>query len=535
MRTIEELAAASGTSLDDLMEAAGLAVAQEVWLSLGVVAGRRVLVLVGPGNNGGDGLVAARHLSEWEADVAVYLLAPRNDEKLTKVRDLNVPVFVATEDDGFETLGEALDGAEVVIDALLGIGRARPVDGALAEILRRLQAASDRARPPQIIAVDVPTGVNADTGAADPLAVTADMTITFGFAKVGLHMLPGSKHVGKVQVIDIGLPKGAAPSTAIDLLDASWVRERLPARPAGANKGTFGRVLAVAGSANYPGAARLATEAAYRVGAGLVTLACPDSLRAIVAPSTPEVTYIPLGDAPAITPQSAAQIIEALDAYDVLLIGPGISQREGVLPAVLNILTAERAERPAVVDADALNALAQFDAWEHEEGIGTLVLTPHPGEMARLTGKATEEIQRDRLGAARDAAAEWRQIVVLKGAHTVIAAPDGRTALSPHASPLLATAGTGDVLTGAIAGLIAQGVQPFEAAACAVYLHGVAAEDAGEDFGDRGMLASDLLPALPRAIRIVREGKATRGASLLPGGLQNLGGLSGLADMLPPQ
>jgi NAD(P)H-hydrate epimerase len=336
-----------------------------------------------------------------------------------------------------------------------------------------------------------------------------------------------------VQVIDIGLPRDAAPNTAIDLLDAAWVRERLPARPADANKGTFGRVLAVAGSADYPGAARLATEAAYRVGAGLVTLACPDALRAIVAPSTPEVTYLPLGDEPSLTPEAAHTIIAATEAYDVLFIGPGISQRDGVDKAVFDVIRGMHADnKPIVVDADALNALAKSDSW-HKQMHAALVLTPHPGEMARLTGTSVEDVQRDRLRAARDAAAQWKQIVVLKGAHTIIAAPDGRTALSPHASPLLATAGTGDVLTGAIAGLIAQGMAPFDAAACAVYLHGAVAEDAGEDFGDRGMLASDLLPALPRAIRTVREGKMARGG-LFPGELQNLGGLGGLTDMLPP-
>jgi NAD(P)H-hydrate epimerase len=171
-----------------------------------------VLVLVGPGNNGGDGLVAARHLAEWEADVAVYMLAPRDDEKLARVRELDVRVFVAGEDSGYETLAEALDGAEVIIDALLGIGRTRPIEGALAEILRRVKSASGSPRPPQIIAVDTPTGINADTGTADPLAVRADMTITFGFAKVGLHMLPGSTHAGKVQVVDIGHSDACSPS-----------------------------------------------------------------------------------------------------------------------------------------------------------------------------------------------------------------------------------------------------------------------------------------------------------------------------------
>ncbi|MEX2226794.1 MAG: NAD(P)H-hydrate dehydratase [Dehalococcoidia bacterium] len=531
MRALEQQAVDAGTSLDALMEAAGLAVAQEVWLSRGVVAGRRVLVLVGPGNNGGDGLVAARHLAEWDADVAVYMSGARDDEKLTLVRAGSAAVFVAADDHDYATLQEALEGAEVVIDALLGIGRARPIEGTLAEILSRVRASRERPRPPQVIAMDVPTGVDADTGRADALALRADMTITFGLGKVGLYALPGSEYAGSVQVIDIGLPKAAANDLPMDLLDAAWVRERLPARPASSNKGTFGRVLAVAGSANYPGAARLATEAAYRVGAGLVTLACPDSLRAIVAPSTPEVTYLPLGDAPALTGESSRMIVDALGAYDVLLLGPGLSQADGVQEAVASVLTQIPASvRSCVVDADGLNALARWERW-HERVGASLVLTPHPGEMARLLGTSVTEIQDDRLGAATQAARTWNQIVVLKGAHTVVAAPDGRVAISPHANSLLATAGTGDVLAGAIAGLIAQGMDAFAAAACGVYLHGAAAEEIGDDLGDRGLIASDLLSALPRAIRTVREGKVSRAAPSFRG----RPGLEGLAKMLGPQ
>jgi NAD(P)H-hydrate epimerase len=528
MRALEQKAVEAGTPLDALMEAAGLAVAQEVWLSLGVVAGRRVLVLVGPGNNGGDGLVAARHLAEWEADVAVYMLAPRDDEKLAALRESNVPIFLAAEDGRYETLEEALDGAEVIIDALLGIGRARPIEGMLAEILTRLRASSGRSRPPRIVAVDVPTGVDANTGRVDPLAVSADMTITFGLAKVGLYTVPGSEHAGSVQVIDIGIPKDAADGVAVELLTAGWVRDRLPTRPAASNKGTFGRVMAVAGSANYPGAARLATEGAYRVAAGLVTLACPDAVRAAVAPARPEVTYLPLGDVPAITPSMTQTIVDALGGYDVLLLGPGISQAPGVMDAVIDVLTHIPATvRGCVVDADGLNALAKVEGWPEMVRAG-LVLTPHPGEMARLLGSDVDAVQGDRLGTALAAAARWNQTVVLKGAHTVVASTDGRAAISPHATPLLATAGTGDVLAGAIAGLIAQGMAAFDAAACGVYIHGIAAEEAGEPYGDRGLIAGDLLPALPRAIRVVREGKQAHAPSPFAG-LQNLGGL---AEML---
>jgi NAD(P)H-hydrate epimerase len=262
MRALEQRAVDAGTPLEELMQAAGLAVAQEAWLSLGVVAGRRILVLVGPGNNGGDGLVAARHLAEWEGDVVVYMLAARDesDANLRAVRELGVPVYVASEDEGHRALDDAIGRAEMIIDALLGIGRSRPITGTMAEILRRVNDAHGRSPSPRVIAVDLPTGVDADSGRADALAVRADMTATFGFAKVGLYTLPGSEYAGKVQVIDIGLPKGAERDVTVELPGSTWVRDRLPARPLDGNKGTFGRVLVVAGSDSYVGAARMAAE-----------------------------------------------------------------------------------------------------------------------------------------------------------------------------------------------------------------------------------------------------------------------------------
>lgn len=530
MRALEQSAVAGGTSLDDLMEQAGLAAAQEAWLSLGVVEGRRILVLAGPGNNGGDGLVAARHLADWGADVVVYMLAPRTgDKNLDLLRERSVSCVVASDDADRASLQRALDGAEMVLDALLGTGRSRPIEGTLAEVLLRVRAATERAMPPKIIALDVPTGIDADSGRADPLAVTADVTVTFGLAKVGLYTLPGSEHAGRVEVVDIGVPKDAEAAVPLDLLGTAWVRDRLPKRPKSANKGTFGCVLVVAGSANYAGAARLAAEACYRVGAGLVTIACPASIQPMIAPALAEATWLPLADdGDALAGRATGQIIAALASYDVLLIGPGLSQRNGVRDAVVRVLDAVPANvRACVIDADALNALAQTPAWPARLST-PVVLTPHPGEMARLLGTTVAAVQDDRLNIALTAVDEWRQVVVLKGAHTIVAAPDGRAAISPHANPLLASAGTGDVLAGAIAGLLAQGMAPFEAAACAVYLHGLAAEESGVEFADRGMLASELLPALPRAIRTVLHGRSSRGGALPFAGIGDLGALAGL-------
>jgi NAD(P)H-hydrate epimerase len=509
MRAVEQRAVEAGGSIGELMEAAGIAVAQEAWLAVGLTPGRRVLVLVGPGNNGGDGLVAARHLAEWDADVAVYLVTarPSSDENLARVRQLDIPVFVAPDDAGYQALDEAMSRAELVVDALLGTGHSRPIDASLAEILRRLQQTKSSAHPPQVISVDLPTGVDADSGNADPLAVSADMTVTLGFAKAGLYLLPGSEFAGQVQVVDIGLPKDAERDIGLELLSTAWVRERLPARPESANKGTFGRVLVVAGSDNYVGAARLAAEGCYRAGAGLVTIACTSRLQPMIAPALPEATYVLLDDT---GPPEALPIIEALTQSNVLLIGPGLGQDDRTQEMLLSVLrSVPRNVTGCVLDADALNLLAKTGTVADTLPPSS-ILTPHPGEMARLISGSIADIQKDRLGTAITAAANWRQCVVLKGAHTVIAAPDGRAAVSPHANALLAAAGTGDVLAGAIAGLLAQGIPPFEAACCGVYLHGLAAEQISEDIGEAGMLASDLLAALPRAAQTIRTGSLTR-------------------------
>jgi len=524
MRALEQAAVEAGTPLDELMEQAGLAVAQEVWLNLGVVAGRRVLVLVGPGNNGGDGLVATRHLADWEADVCVYMLAPRDgDKNLDLVRERNVTLFSASDDAGSSRLAEALDGAEVIVDALLGTGRSRLIEGAMAEVLKRVRARCEGDRAPTVFAVDLPTGVDADTGQADPLAVTADVTVTFGAAKVGLFTLPGSEHAGRVEVVDIRLPKAAVDALPVELVSTAWVRERLPKRPRSANKGTFGKVLVVGGSRDYVGAPRMAAEACYRAGAGLVTIASTKDVQRANASALPEATWVVLdGDKGSIKHGARADVADGMQTRDVLVLGPGLGQGKGMQDFVREIL----AELPdglcgAVVDADALNALAPIDADAFHTEL-RLILTPHPGEMARLLATTVEAVQRDRLGSAVDAAARWGNVVVLKGAHTIVAAPDGRTAVSPYANALLAVAGTGDVLAGVIAGLLAQGIAPFEAAACGVYVHAFAAEELSEELGDRGLLASELLPAIPRAMRTILHGKPSRGSGPMAGGIGDI-------------
>lgn len=508
---MREAEARAGVPVSQLMENAGLAVAQEVWLLLGEVVDRRVLVLVGPGNNGGDGLVAARHLHDWGAHVVVYLVRPRaeDDPVYREVAQRGITVHRAWEDaaQGCPRLEEALQTADVVIDAILGTGRARPIEGEMAEVLGRLAAARSRTWGPRLIALDLPTGVDADTGAADPHAVAADVTVALQWSKVGLHQLPGSQLAGQVQTVDIGIPAEIESALSTELMDRRWARSALPPRPAGAHKGTFGRVYVVAGSPRFTGAARLAALGALRVGAGLVTLACARTVHPVVAAGLLEPTFLPLPDHEGqLSAEAVSPLLEALEGdSESLLVGPGLGKAAYVQAFLGSLLAAleGRQLRALVLDADGLNNLALLKDWPQRLP-PYAVLTPHPGEMSRLTGLSVGEVQGNRVAVAREHARQWGTCLVLKGAHTVVAAPDGRVRISPFVNPGLASGGTGDVLAGAIAGLAAQGLEPFEAASLGVYLHGLAAERARVELGDAGMLAGDLLPELPRAIKELR-------------------------------
>ena len=502
-----ELERKAGVPVPQLMENAGLAVAQEVWLLLGEVAEHAVLVLAGPGNNGGDGLVAARHLHDWGSKVNVYMLKPRDAEKddvYRQVVERDIPVKTAAQDKSFQALEEMLARAEVIIDGLLGTGRMRPIDGKLAEIMKRLAATRQRPLPPHILALDLPSGVDCDTGTVDPLCVPAEVTVALAHSKVGLHTLPAAQYCGRIEVVDIGIPPALSENLPYGLMTAAWARPLLPPRPPEANKGTFGKVLVVAGSTNYIGAAYLASVGAGRVGAGLVTLACARSIYPIMATKLVESTFFPLPDVDGLLTAEAAQsVLQALDqGYNALLVGCGLGQMAYVQAFILSLLPRLKREtlRAVIIDADGLNALARKEHWWQELTVPAIV-TPHPGEMSRLTGLPIADIQADRLQTAVRQASAWGTTVVLKGAHTVVAAPDGRARVSPFANPALASGGTGDVLAGAIAGLVAQGLEPFDAAALAVYLHGRAGEKVRAELGNAGLLAGDLLPALPHVIR----------------------------------
>ncbi len=505
MRDIEERSESAGVSKGTLMENAGLAVADRIRYHWGPASGVLIVILVGPGNNGGDGLVAARHLKGWGAEVEVFLCGERlgPDPNLDLAREAQVPVASVSDDDGLSRLSQTLSRCHVAVDAILGTGRARPIDGTIAAVLETLKLSAAANPVLRVVALDVPTGLDADTGRADPACVSADVTVAFGYAKKGHYAEPAASVIGTLEVVDIGLPPGVESDVDLDLADGPWARGLLPDRPPHAHKGTFGRTMVVAGSRNYLGAAYLAAAAATRVGSGLVTIAIPESLQVAVAAHTVEPTFLPLPEsAPGIVDPEAAQLVlESVRDYDALLVGCGLGQAEATKAFIERMLLSNSQRPPLVVDADGLNTLAQHEDW-WDALSANAVLTPHPGEMARLVGAGAD---RDRITLASSQAAIWGKVVVLKGAHTVVAFPDGGAVLSPFANPGLATAGTGDVLAGAIAGLVSQRLPLADAAALGVFLHGSAAERIRGELGDMGVVAGDLLPELPRAIRAMRS------------------------------
>ncbi|MFN8617915.1 MAG: NAD(P)H-hydrate dehydratase [Dehalococcoidia bacterium] len=506
MRDLEHAAIAAGSTEAQLMEEAGLAVAQEGWMLLGTLEGRRIVVLAGPGNNGGDGLVAGRHLADWGAEVLIYLpKGHQHRERFEALDERQIPIIDASGDPALGELDGLLASADLVIDALLGIGQKRPLeaDEPVGVALAKLAAARSGYQPPKLIAVDLPTGVNADSGAVDPLTVEPDMTVTFGLPKVGMYQAPASTMLGKVQVIDIGIPKAAQESVKLELLTTRWVRANLPARPDDANKGTFGKVLVVGGSRRYIGAVQLAATAAYRAGAGLVTVAAPEPVIDRIAGALAEATWLPqrAGEDGALPGETAKSLRNEWPTFRSAVVGPGMGdtpETRALIWAALPDLA--DLECGAVIDADALNTLSSM-ADASERVPANAVLTPHPGELARLLQTTVADVQARRLEIAGEAAAKFGCTVVLKGAHSVIASADGRVSLSPFANPLLATAGSGDVLAGMIGGYLAQGARPFEAACLGVYLHGAAGEVLREEMGTAGLLASEIARALPRVVK----------------------------------
>ncbi|MGE5139558.1 MAG: NAD(P)H-hydrate dehydratase, partial [Rudaea sp.] len=433
----------------------------------------------------------------------------------------------------------------LIVDAFLGTGVTRPIEGQLKDILTTVRAeiqtlrsrepelvspAHPAARPPmpRVAAVDLPSGLNPDTGALDPAALPADLTVTFALPKVGQYAFPGAAAVGELIIADIGIRREWASDVPLEVATGDEIRALLLARPRESNKGTFGKAMIACGSTDFTGAPRLAAAAAGRVGAGLVTLAVPRTIHPIVASTLNEATYLPLhDDGGAWSPEAVAPLLDRARDYSALLVGCGFGRAPSTEEFVSGLIVkAENIAPGVVIDADALNALAEKpDLLKAAHFSAPPVLTPHPGEMARLAGSSIADVQQDRVGAATHHARECNAIVVLKGAFTVVASPDGRAVLLPFADAALATAGTGDVLAGAIAGFLAQyraalekarredagstSTAAFNAALVGGYIHGLAGQLAGSEIGLTGVVAGDLVPRLPDAIWVAAGGEVT--------------------------
>jgi len=494
-----------------LMENAGKSVADFIAARFSDFKRRPIIVLCGKGNNGGDGFVAARHLLKMGANVQAYLVGDPREVRGDAATNLNrwkkaggSLRVVRTPTDYKKSEPKSWQGL-IVLDALLGTGARGEVTGTLREVIEDVNFKADC-----VVAVDIPSGLNADAGSVGGTAIIAQYTITFTAPKPGLLLGEGPPHVGEVIVREIGSPTELVSEVGKGNLTWSEPSEfvifGLPRKPEG-NKGDYGHALIVAGSVGKSGAAVLASWAALRAGAGLVTVATPEPVLPIIAAHTPEVMTEPLAATRAGTISERALegglFASLLKGKRALAIGPGLTTQEETQSFVRTVVRTH-SEVPIVLDADGLNAFAGRTA-ELRDRKGLLALTPHPGEMSRLTGRTTEEIQSNRIEIALKAAADWSAVVVLKGHHTVIAAPDGFAYINSTGNPGMGTGGTGDVLTGMLAGLVAQYGRGLNTAGYAqlvafgVYLHGLAGDIPYADHNGAPLMASDLIRAIPRA------------------------------------
>lgn len=482
-----------------LMENAGLRVVEIISEILEDVSGRIITVFAGKGNNGGDGFVVARHLLNMGAEVRVLLLGDING--ISGDARVNLDILTAMGHkvhsiinvNSVNIVKLAMVSTDLVVDAVFGTGFKGAVDeytGNLIEII------NNAGKP--VVAVDIPSGLEANTGRAHGPCIRATHTVTFGLPKIGLLVYPGVDYAGELFVADISIPGTVVEKQKINrfLLTSELVSQWLPKRPPESHKGTFGWVGVIGGAEGMTGAAALCSMAALRAGAGLVTLGVPRSLHGLMEVKLTEVMTRPLPetDKKSISRDAMNEVQNLVEWADVVALGPGISTEPATQDFVRDLVAG--LTKPAVIDADGLNALAG-----HTELIEKcqlpLVLTPHPGEMARLLGIKTAEVQDNRIEAVTAVAAKWGAVVVLKGARTLIAAPDGSLYINPTGNPGMATGGSGDVLTGIIAGLMAQGLSPVQAAAAGVFFHGMAADHAVLSKGEPGLVAGDILDALP--------------------------------------
>jgi ADP-dependent NAD(P)H-hydrate dehydratase / NAD(P)H-hydrate epimerase len=495
-----------------LMENAGAQVARILWQEFPDLSTRRVAVLCGQGNNGGDGFVIARYLHNASVSVRVFIVGEaeriRGDARthLEMLRCAGVAPQGADTPESIQAVCAQLADYDILIDALLGTGLRATVSGFFQHVITAMNASG---RP--VVAVDIPSGLSADSGTPLGSHVQAYLTVTMGLPKQGLLLYPAAEHVGKLVVADIGFPAAVRDHESVlcYVLEPQIIASHLVGRAADTHKGSYGHLLVVAGGLGKTGAGVLASLAALRSGAGLVSYALPHSLNAAMEAKLTEVMTITLPEAEegVLGADAAKRIVEWAEGKDALVLGPGLGTHPETVRCVHDVLRQVRL--PVVLDADGLNALA-IDPRSHGDIQASLILTPHPGELARLRQTTTATIQADRLTAARETAQAYHAAVVLKGAHTVIAEPEGALHINLTGNPGMATAGSGDVLSGVIGALLGQGYAPSLAARIGVHIHGLAGDLAAAALGERSLIAGDLVDMLPRAFQQIERGKGVR-------------------------
>jgi hydroxyethylthiazole kinase-like uncharacterized protein yjeF len=526
MKAIEAEADQRGISYAEMIDQAGKGLAETVHSKFGQEKPQIITGLVGRGNNGSDTLAALIDMSQMGWEVNAYLVRVRdgNDPFIRRFLDVGGKLIDQGNDLEYTVLDGWLRVSSVVMDGVLGTGVQLPLKDDIAEFLHHVRSIADL---PHVIAVDCPSGVDCDSGQAAVECIPAEVTVCMQAVKKGLLQFPAFGLCGKIEVVDLDLPIDLENWKRVtwEVVTAAWVKSHLPVRPLEGHKGTFGTAMVVAGSINYTGAALLASTAAYRIGAGLVRVAAPGPLHAALAGHIPEATWLILPHETGVIAASAAEIVKNnIENVDALLLGPGWGLEETTAEFISRLLSRKKTQNRGyigfqgtsrdqesmisvdsmpslIIDADGLKLLKRIPEWQKIIG-QVAVLTPHPGEMAVLTGLPVSEIQRNRLEVASRFAREWGPIVVLKGAATIIASPDDRLSVVPIATTALSHAGTGDVLAGIITGLIAQKVPAFEAAVTGVWIHAQAGVLASARLGHpASVMASDVIDSISRVLQ----------------------------------
>ena len=508
MRKIDELSVQEySLTITRLMEKAGAAVVKVLEETYSPLSKKVFGVLCGKGNNGGDGLVVAKLLKQKKASVVVVLvgeeaeLSPEAKKQYQKAKAAKVPILKMTSGENIKAVQAALEECDLIVDGLLGTGLSRPVDGLYRDLFQLVKKLE---KP--VIAIDIPSGLSADSGSPMGDVLPAQMTVTFGLPKFGFYTPLGSSFIGTLKVVNIGFPEALLNASFIrqELSDLSMIQKSLPKYDENTHKGIRGRVLIIAGARGLTGAATLSAYGAQRIGAGLVTVACPESLNTILEIKLTEPMTAPVAEIEGgfFSPRAIGRILDLAVNVNSVVLGPGIGRNRETGQLVKDLIM--KLTMPMVVDADALYLMGGH--LEHfKTAQAPIIITPHPGEAAWLLKTTITVVEQNRLKVAKQLAQDYNMVVVLKGRFTVIANPQGEVRVNPTGNRGLATGGTGDVLSGIIGGLLAQRLPAFEAATTGVYLHGLAGEKASRKLGLDGLLAGDLLPLLPGLLRQARE------------------------------